>query len=168
MTFKPMADNPVLRELLEKAKLHVMTPAERAEQRVSWAYGQLAIEDPTVTKDSVRQAADEMEGRKGVYSIDDLIEATRFVTIMAKVPEEFRVSKDIHARLEKERREQAAAALGLPFVHLGNEPDTVFGVPVLVGPNLPDNTWMEVYRDKYVIHTLNGTINVPNAPVLYR
>ncbi len=49
---------PELAELLEKAKDHKMTPDEIREQRISFAYGNAAIENPNVTKDMVRKAAD--------------------------------------------------------------------------------------------------------------
>jgi hypothetical protein len=37
-----------------------MTPEEREAQRVSFAYGQLAFGDPTVTKEDVERAAEKM------------------------------------------------------------------------------------------------------------
>lgn len=54
--------NPELAQLLKLAKTHVMTPEEKYEQRISWAYGNLAIEDESVTKEQVRKTAEELYG----------------------------------------------------------------------------------------------------------
>jgi hypothetical protein len=48
--------SPELDALLEAALSHEMTPEELREQRVSFAYGNLAIDDPAVTKEDVREA----------------------------------------------------------------------------------------------------------------
>ena len=48
-----------LKELLEKAKLHPMTPEERERQRRSFVYGNLKIENDSVTRELVDQVADE-------------------------------------------------------------------------------------------------------------
>jgi hypothetical protein len=56
--------NPTLESLLEAALSHEMTPEERREQRISFAYGNLAIDDPTVTKEHVREADRLMRGEK--------------------------------------------------------------------------------------------------------
>lgn len=50
-----------LKELLEKAKHHIMTPEERAEQQISFAFGNVAIENPSLTKESVRRIYEEMQ-----------------------------------------------------------------------------------------------------------
>jgi hypothetical protein len=54
--------NPTLTALLEAARNHEMTPEERREQRISFVYGNLAIDDPSVTKEHVREADREMNG----------------------------------------------------------------------------------------------------------
>jgi len=58
-----------LKELLEKAKDHVMTTEEYEEQRISFAYGNLALSNPDVTKEQIRAAAKDPrlfpEGRRG-------------------------------------------------------------------------------------------------------
>ena len=48
--------NPELTRLLKAALSHEMTPEEYREQRISFAYGNLAIDDPRVTKEDVREA----------------------------------------------------------------------------------------------------------------
>ncbi len=57
--------SPRLKELLEQAKLHKMTGEETWEQRISWAYGQLAIGNEKITRDEVRAVAEKLYGRKG-------------------------------------------------------------------------------------------------------
>ena len=59
-----MADHPKLDALLERAKSHVMTPAEIWEQRVSFAYGQLMETAPDITREQVEARATEMYGPK--------------------------------------------------------------------------------------------------------
>jgi hypothetical protein len=61
---KDMKSNPTLEALLEAARNHEMTPEERREQRISFVYGNLAIDDPTVTKEHVRQVDREMRGER--------------------------------------------------------------------------------------------------------
>ncbi len=51
-----------LKRLLEAAKGHVMTPGEKYDQRISWVYGQLAIDNPSITREQVEQAALELYG----------------------------------------------------------------------------------------------------------
>ena len=46
-----------LDELLEAARHYRMSPEEREEQRISFAYGNVVIENPSITKDLVRAAA---------------------------------------------------------------------------------------------------------------
>ncbi len=60
--FRPMAENPELIKLLERARSHAMTPEEKAEQRISFAYWNLAIDNDGVTKDDVRKVAEEIYG----------------------------------------------------------------------------------------------------------
>jgi hypothetical protein len=50
-----------LRLLLDAAKNHVMTPEEYEQQRRSFAYGNLAIEDPTVTRERIDEADELMK-----------------------------------------------------------------------------------------------------------
>jgi hypothetical protein len=44
-----------LDRLVEAARAHVMTPAERFEQRVSFIYGQMADGHGALSKDDIRQ-----------------------------------------------------------------------------------------------------------------
>jgi hypothetical protein len=53
---------PTLDQLIERARLHVMTPEEKFEQRVSFVYGQLADSANPPTKDEVRKRLIEMHG----------------------------------------------------------------------------------------------------------
>lgn len=43
-----------LRQLLEKAAKHIMTPKEIYEQKVSWIYGQLIDVQPEITKEEIK------------------------------------------------------------------------------------------------------------------
>ena len=52
--------NPVLDELLKKNKDHKMTPEEKRLQRISFAYGNAAIDDPNVTRKMVEEADKEL------------------------------------------------------------------------------------------------------------
>lgn len=45
-----------LERLIESVRNHVMTPAEKFEQRVSFVFGQQDYDKPGLTKDEVRQA----------------------------------------------------------------------------------------------------------------
>jgi hypothetical protein len=54
-----MTDN--LKELLEKAKLVEVSPAQKEEQRRSFAYGNTNIENSRITRDTVDQAAEELK-----------------------------------------------------------------------------------------------------------
>jgi hypothetical protein len=49
-----------LEKLLIAARTHVMTEEEYREQRISFAYGNLAIDNPEITKEMVREAADHL------------------------------------------------------------------------------------------------------------
>ena len=53
----------MLKELLELARNHKMTAAEREAQRRSFVYGNLHIENPNVTREIVDKAAE--RGAKG-------------------------------------------------------------------------------------------------------
>ena len=58
-----------LQRLIEKARRYQMTPEERQEQRISLAWGNLAIEDPSVTREEVIAAC-------GTTSLDSLSKTT--------------------------------------------------------------------------------------------
>ena len=62
MTLNNAPNNPKLDRLLKEAAEHKMTPDERREQRISWAYGQMMDCAPHLTKDDVRRIADETYG----------------------------------------------------------------------------------------------------------
>ena len=47
-----------LQDLLEAAKNVVLTPEEKEQQRRSFAYGNLAIENPRITRGMIDRAAD--------------------------------------------------------------------------------------------------------------
>lgn len=49
--------SPELQRLLNEARKHEVTEEELREQRISFAYGNLALRDPSVTKDDIRRAA---------------------------------------------------------------------------------------------------------------
>ena len=44
--------------LVEKARLLKMSPQEREAQRQSFAYGNTSLENPDITKDTVREQAE--------------------------------------------------------------------------------------------------------------
>lgn len=50
-----------LYRLLRQAKGYEMTPEEENEQRISWVTGNVGIHNPNVTKDLVREVAEDME-----------------------------------------------------------------------------------------------------------
>lgn len=61
---KPPPPRPELERLLEWMRLAPpMTTAELRAQRVSWAYGNCAIENPNITREMVERAHDEMYGK---------------------------------------------------------------------------------------------------------
>ena len=49
---------PTLDVLIEAARSHVMTADERRRQAISFAYGNLAIENSGITREMVEQAYD--------------------------------------------------------------------------------------------------------------
>jgi hypothetical protein len=49
-----------LQDLLAGAKNVVLTPEEKEQQRRSFAYGNVAIENPHITREMVDRAADEI------------------------------------------------------------------------------------------------------------
>lgn len=61
MRISDLEIDPELERLLEQARHHVMTDEERREQRISFAYGNLVLHNPNITKDDIRRAAREME-----------------------------------------------------------------------------------------------------------
>jgi hypothetical protein len=52
-----------LADLLEKARNWIPTPEQIEAQRRSFAYGNLAIDDPTVTREDVDRAAERLLAR---------------------------------------------------------------------------------------------------------
>ena len=50
-----------LEVLLEKAKKVEMTPEQNEEQRQSFAYGNAAFENPRVTREMVKEEAEDLE-----------------------------------------------------------------------------------------------------------
>lgn len=64
LPMKTLPPNPELERLLEAARnAPPMTAAELRDQRISWAYGNCAIENPNVTKEMVERIHDEMYGK---------------------------------------------------------------------------------------------------------
>lgn len=57
-----MADSDRLRDLIERARHHKMTPEEKFEQRVSFVYGQQSHRGPQRTKDEIRRHLIEIHG----------------------------------------------------------------------------------------------------------
>lgn len=51
--------NPELDALLERARGHVMTPAERESQRKSWVIGELMLDDETMTREEAERLYDQ-------------------------------------------------------------------------------------------------------------
>lgn len=51
-----------LEELLEWAKTHKMTPEELEEQKISFAYGNVKLSNPDITKEIVRDVAKKLKG----------------------------------------------------------------------------------------------------------
>ncbi|MFN3892137.1 MAG: hypothetical protein ACK4MV_17200 [Beijerinckiaceae bacterium] len=67
-----------LRELIERAKKVKMTPADEARQRESFAYGSALIENSRITRDVVRQAAQDIaEGKVQVVEMQRSIASRR-------------------------------------------------------------------------------------------
>ena len=64
MRFNPLPVNSELAALIQRCRGYVMTRDEINEQRISFAYGNLAIEDDSVTKESVRKMAEEIYGKE--------------------------------------------------------------------------------------------------------
>jgi hypothetical protein len=71
--FAPVPGFPMmpqgLQELLEKAKLHVMTPKEKYEQRISWIQGMSGrLDDPMPSRESIVKMLEE----NGIYDPDKI------------------------------------------------------------------------------------------------
>jgi hypothetical protein len=63
MISKPLPPNPRLAALLEAARnAPPMTASELREQRISWAYGNCALANPSITREMVERIHDEMYG----------------------------------------------------------------------------------------------------------
>ncbi|MCA1831248.1 MAG: hypothetical protein LC750_00610 [Actinobacteria bacterium] len=61
LSIKPLPRHPELEALL--ARLPPMTPTQLRAQRISWAYGNCAIENPLITREMVERIHDEMYGK---------------------------------------------------------------------------------------------------------
>lgn len=58
----PAPTDAELDRLIERARNHVMSPAERDEQRISWVAGELGIEHPDWSPEYCRRLAREACG----------------------------------------------------------------------------------------------------------
>ena len=56
--------DPILADLIDRARRAVVTDADRREQRISFAYGNARIENRTITRDMVERAAQRLEGER--------------------------------------------------------------------------------------------------------
>ena len=66
MRSKPIPMNPVLKRLLAESRNRPpMTPAQLREQRISYAYGNCAIDNPRITREMVERIHDEIYGTEG-------------------------------------------------------------------------------------------------------
>ena len=61
MRLPPSTAHPTLDALLEATRNHVMTPAERREQRRSWVIGQMMLSHPAMTREEVVAIMDKLE-----------------------------------------------------------------------------------------------------------
>jgi hypothetical protein len=55
-----------LEQLLEAARIHQFTPAEKEEHRRSFAYGNTKIENPRITRELIDQEAENLRSREQV------------------------------------------------------------------------------------------------------
>ena len=55
-----------LEELIDSARLIKMTPEQRREQRIRFAYGNLKLHNPDITREDVERAAEEVDKGVGV------------------------------------------------------------------------------------------------------
>ena len=53
--------DPILADLVDRARRAVVTDADRREQRISFAYGNARIENRAITRDMVERAAQRLE-----------------------------------------------------------------------------------------------------------
>ena len=58
---KPIPTDQELEELLAKAKLHKMTPAEIHAQRRSWVIGNIMLSNPEMTREEANAIYDKVE-----------------------------------------------------------------------------------------------------------
>ncbi len=58
----PSVPKPELDELLKASVKHTMTPGELWDQRLSWAYGNVAMHNDRITKEAVRRCMEENYG----------------------------------------------------------------------------------------------------------
>lgn len=64
MRSRPLPNHPILEELLRRTRnLPPMTPIQLREQRISWAYGNCALSNSSITREMVEKAHDEMYGK---------------------------------------------------------------------------------------------------------
>lgn len=56
-----MSKKPTLEEIIAVARTVKMTPEEEAEQRISFVYGNIAIENDLVTREMVERAAQKLK-----------------------------------------------------------------------------------------------------------
>ena len=73
--------DPELLALLERARDHKMTPEQRREQRISFVYGNVAFDNPTITREQVEAI---------LFGEDDLRarEAAEYVRATANMSDE--------------------------------------------------------------------------------
>lgn len=64
MAVRAAMENGRLPELIEKARAIVMTPAEEEEQRRSFAYGNLKLHNPSLTRADIDTAAEKLADGK--------------------------------------------------------------------------------------------------------
>lgn len=57
----PLEQWPTVRAELVKKMTGPMTPKEQAEQRINFAYGNVALHNPEVTREDVERAAEELK-----------------------------------------------------------------------------------------------------------
>lgn len=53
---------PSLEDLIEEARQHTMTPEERAAQSESFAFGNVSLSNPDVTREDISVAASILQG----------------------------------------------------------------------------------------------------------
>jgi hypothetical protein len=75
MTQSPAPERPTLEELIERAKKHKMTPAERYAQRRSWVRGNLLIDNEGADEANLIAILDEMVPPIEVLAAKEIAEA---------------------------------------------------------------------------------------------